>query len=91
MCFWDILVFLKQFHFHFSNKEIQRRQFQSHLLLFLFSFISSKQRDTIRDQTGFTGGFASVAGSAEDQDQIFYHEDENFYDENQLWTRSEFL
>ena len=68
-----------QFHFHVSYIEIQRRQFQSHLLLFLFSFISCKQ--TIRDQTGFTGGFASVAGSAEEEDQ---DEDQNFYDQDQL-------
>ena len=69
------------FHFHVSYIEIQRRQFQSHLLLFSFSFISCKQRDTIRDQTGFTGGFASVAGSAEKEDQ---DEDQNFYDEDQF-------
>ena len=76
---------------------LQRRQFQSHLFSFLFSFISWEQRQENGDHTGLTGGFASVDGSAEGEKErvrIFMMRGkrrgghgQDFYDEDQLWEK----
>ena len=97
---WNLMGFHHHsvlFWYYEFPGNLQRRQFQSHLFSFLFSFISWEQRQENGDHTGLTGGFASVDGSAEGEKErvrIFMMRGkrrgghgQDFYDEDQLWEK----